>query len=68
MLRLRVARCSLILITHGVAEMLDKRYLALIADFAQWKGDTYRLVALVLELKVQIDAENAPPTEEVAGE
>ena len=48
--------------------MLDKRYLALIADFAQWKGDTYRLVALVLELKEQIDAENAPPTEEVSGE
>lgn len=36
---------------------MDKRILALIADFAQWKGDTYRLATLVAELQKEIDRE-----------
>ena len=47
---------------------MDKRFLDLIADFSLWKGDTYRLVALVLELKAQIYAENVPPPEEIVVE
>lgn len=43
---------------------MDKRFLDLIADFHQWKGDTYRLVALVLALKEQIDSENLPEVTE----
>lgn len=36
---------------------MDKRILALIADFAQWKGDTYRLASLISEMQKQIDRE-----------
>ena len=36
---------------------MDKRILALINDFSQWKGDTYRLAALVVELQKEIDRE-----------
>lgn len=36
---------------------MDKRILALISDFAQWKGDTYRLASLVAELQKEIDRE-----------
>ena len=44
---------------------MDKRILTLVADYAAWKGDIYRLVALVLELQRQIDAEAVePPVEE----
>lgn len=42
--------------TTGTTDM-DKRILALIADFAQWKGDTYRLATLVAELQKEIDRE-----------
>ena len=36
---------------------MDKRILALISDFAQWRGDTYRLAVLVVELQKEIDRE-----------
>lgn len=36
---------------------MDKRILDLIADFPQWKGDSYRLAALVSELQKEIDRE-----------
>lgn len=36
---------------------MDKRILALIADFAQWRGDTYRLAGLIVELQKEIDRE-----------
>ena len=36
---------------------MDKRILELISDFAQWKGDSYRLAALVVELQKEIDRE-----------
>ena len=35
--------------------IVDKRILALIADFALWKGDTYRLAALIVELQKEIE-------------
>jgi len=37
---------------------MDKRILDLIADFPQWKGDSYRLATLVVELQKEIDREN----------
>lgn len=36
---------------------MDKRILDLIADFPQWKGDSYRLATLVVELQKEIDRE-----------
>ena len=36
---------------------MDKRILDLIADFSQWKGDTYRLATLIVELQKEIDRE-----------
>lgn len=36
---------------------MDKRILDLIADFQQWKGDTYRLAMLIVEEQKQIDRE-----------
>lgn len=36
---------------------MDKTLLDLIADFSQWKGDTYRLAALVAEQQKQKDAD-----------
>lgn len=36
---------------------MDKRILELIADFPQWKGDSYRLAALVSEQQREIDRE-----------
>jgi hypothetical protein len=36
---------------------MDKRILELIADFSQWKGDTYRLASMVVELQKEIDRE-----------
>lgn len=37
--------------------IMDRRILDLITDFAQWKGDTYRLAALVTAKQKEIDAE-----------
>ena len=37
--------------------MMDKRILDLIADFSQWKGDTYRLAVLIAEMQKEIDRE-----------
>ncbi len=34
---------------------MDKSILDIIADFAQWKGDTYRLAALIVEKQKEID-------------
>lgn len=36
---------------------MDKRILDLIGDFQQWKGDSYRLVTLILEKQKEIDRE-----------
>ena len=36
---------------------MDKRILDIIADFPQWKGDTYRLAVLLVEEQKQIDRE-----------
>lgn len=36
---------------------MDKRILDLVTDFPAWKGDAYRLAALVAALQRQIDAE-----------
>lgn len=36
---------------------MDKRILALIADFHAWKGDTYRLASLISEMQKEIDRE-----------
>lgn len=36
---------------------MDKRILDLIADFQQWKGDSYRLATLIVELQKEIDRE-----------
>ena len=36
---------------------MDRRILDLINDFAQWKGDTFRLAMLVSELQKEIDRE-----------
>lgn len=37
---------------------MDKRILDLVADFSQWKGDSYRLASLVADLQKQIDRES----------
>lgn len=36
---------------------MDKRILDIVADFSQWKGDAYRLTALVVEMQKEIDKE-----------
>lgn len=36
---------------------MDKRILELVADFNQWKGDSYKLAALVAEKQKEIDRE-----------
>lgn len=36
---------------------MDKRILDIIADFTQWKGDTYRLASLIVEEQKEIDKE-----------
>ncbi len=36
---------------------MDKRILELIANFAAWKGDTYRLASMISELQKDIDRE-----------
>jgi hypothetical protein len=36
---------------------MDKRILELVADFRQWKGDTYRLAGLIVEMQKEIDRE-----------
>lgn len=36
---------------------MDKPLLDLIADFSQWKGDTYRLAALIAAKQREIDAD-----------
>lgn len=36
---------------------MDKRILELVADFSQWKGDSYRLAVLVAEAQKEIDRE-----------
>ena len=42
---------------------MDKQILDLVADFSQWKGDTYRLAALISEKQKQIDAEKLDAAE-----
>jgi len=37
--------------------IVDKRILALIANFSAWKGDTYRLASLISEMQKEIDRE-----------
>jgi hypothetical protein len=34
---------------------MDKRILDLVGDFSQWKGDSYKLAALVAEQQKEID-------------
>lgn len=36
---------------------MDKRILDLVADFEQWKGDSFRLAILVAELQKQLTKE-----------
>jgi len=36
---------------------MDKRILDLVGDLSQWKGDAYKLAALVADLQRQIDRE-----------
>ncbi len=37
---------------------MDKRILDLVANFAAWRGDTYKLAAQVAELQREIDRES----------
>ena len=57
----------MLILTTDTTEM-DKRILNLIADFAQWKGDTYRLASLVAELQKEIDREKLVETYPEAAE
>jgi hypothetical protein len=34
---------------------VDKSILEIIADFSQWKGDSYRLAALIVEQQKELD-------------
>lgn len=43
--------------------IMDKHILDLVADFAQWKGDSYRLAALVAEKQKEIDAKKLEAAE-----
>lgn len=36
---------------------MDKRILERVADFNRWRGDTYKLAALIADLQKQIDRE-----------
>lgn len=36
---------------------MDKRILDLVGDFTQWKGDSYKLAALVADAQKQLDRE-----------
>ncbi len=36
---------------------MDKRVVDLISNFSQWRGDTYKLAALIVELQKEIDRE-----------
>lgn len=36
---------------------MDRRILDLVGNFSAWKGDTYRLAALIAEQQKEIDAE-----------
>ena len=49
---------------------MDKSFLDVICDFSQWKGDLYRLVALVVEQQKEHDrakliAEGFPEAAEI---
>lgn len=37
--------------------IMDKRIIDIVSNFSAWKGDTYRLVALISEEQKQIDAD-----------
>jgi len=37
---------------------MDPRILALIANFPAWRGDTYRLAMLIVEVQKQVDRES----------
>jgi hypothetical protein len=37
------------------AANVDKAILEIIADFSQWKGDSYRLAAIIVEKQKEID-------------
>jgi hypothetical protein len=36
---------------------MDKLIIDIVSDFAAWKGDTYRLAALISEAQKQLDVE-----------
>lgn len=36
---------------------MDKSILEIIANFAEWKGDTYRLAALIVDRQKELDRE-----------
>lgn len=36
---------------------MDKRILELVSDFSKWRGDTFKLAALVADLQREIDRE-----------
>ncbi len=38
-----------------MAVKMDKRILELIANFSQWKGDSYRLAMLIVDVQRSID-------------
>lgn len=38
-----------------MGRLMDKRIIDLIANFAQWKGDTYRLASLIAEQQKEVD-------------
>lgn len=42
---------------------MDKRIVDIVGDFAQWRGDTYRLAAMVCEQQKQIDIEKLEAAE-----
>lgn len=36
---------------------MDKRIIDLVGDFTKWRGDTYRLAVMIVELQKEIDRE-----------
>jgi hypothetical protein len=42
---------------------MDKHIIDVVNDFPQWKGDTYRLAALIAEEQKRIDAEKLEAAE-----
>lgn len=42
---------------------MDKRILAIVSDFASWKGDSYKLAALVAAEQQKIDREKLEAAE-----